>query len=69
MNTLSRKPRTKTDSQAKTQALADVIKEPQKRLNANVAGSKYKRLLAKAIEDDTDVTALVNKWIDQYLTE
>ncbi len=61
----AKKPTTK----AKADALAAVTKAPVKRLNADVDERKYKRLQTKAINNDTDITALVNQWIDDYLEQ
>jgi len=65
---LSTKPRANRQSNKdKDQALAAVTKGPLARLNANVDAAKYKKLQVMALQNGTDITTLVNGWIDMYL--
>lgn len=64
---LSVKPGRTTRNKDKAAALAAVTKGSLSRLNANVDSRKYKKLQAAALHNDTDITALVNGWIDAYL--
>lgn len=51
----------------KTAAIADVTKEPVKRLNVNVPESVLKQFKAKAVLEGKDMSELVNGWIGEYL--
>jgi len=65
---LSTKPRSnRRPTQDKDQALAAVTKGPLARLNANVDAAKYKKLQLMALQNGTDITTLVNGWIEAYL--
>lgn len=54
---------------AKEAALADVKAEQMKRLNANVAESKYRALKVEAAKEGKEISELVNTWIDEYLSK
>ena len=43
--------------------------EKQARLTVNVPADTYKKLRAKALNEGTDVTKLVNQWVKGYLGE
>jgi len=64
---LSTKPSARRNNSEKEQALAAVTKGPLSRLNANVDAAKYKKLQVMALQNGTDITRLVNGWIDTYL--
>lgn len=51
----------------KAAAIADVTKEPVKRLNVNVPESILKQFKAKAVLEGKDMSELVNGWIAEYL--
>lgn len=55
------------DTDQKTAAIADVTKEPLKRLNVNLPESVMKQFKAKAAMEGKEMSALVNEWITQYL--
>lgn len=55
------------DTDQKTAAIADVTKEPLKRLNVNLPESMMKQFKAKAAMDGKEMSALVSEWINQYL--
>ena len=55
------------DTEHKTAALADVTKEPTKRLNVNLPESVMKQFKAKAAMEGKEMSALVNGWINAYL--
>jgi predicted DNA binding CopG/RHH family protein len=55
------------DTDQKTAAIADVTKEPLKRLNVNLPESVMKQFKAKAAMEGKEMSALVNGWINQYL--
>jgi len=64
---LSTKPTSARKHRDNDDALAAVTKGPLARLNANVDAAKYKKLQVMALQNGTDVTNLVNGWIDTYL--
>jgi len=64
---LSTKPTSARKHRDNDEALAAVTKGPLSRLNANVDAAKYKKLQLKALQNGTDITTLVNGWIDTYL--
>lgn len=51
----------------KAAAIADVTREPVKRLNVNVPESVLKQFKAKAVLEGKDMSELVNGWIAAYL--
>ena len=55
------------DTNQKTAAIADVTKEPLKRLNVNLPESMMKQFKAKAAMEGKEMSELVNGWINQYL--
>ena len=55
------------ETDQKTAAIADVTKEPLKRLNVNLPESVMKQFKAKAAMDGKEMSALVSEWINQYL--
>lgn len=61
----SRKERENTQKQ---EAIANVTAEAMKRLNVNVPTSKYRSLKIKAAKEDKEISELVNKWIDEYIS-
>jgi len=64
---LSTKPTSARKHRDNDEALAAVTKGPLSRLNANVDAAKYKKLQVMALQNGTDITRLVNGWIDTYL--
>ena len=66
---LSVKPGRNSSSKDKTAALAAVTKDKLARLNANVDARKYKKLQLAALHNGTDITTLVNGWIEDYLAK
>ena len=57
------------DTDQKTAAIADVTKEPMKRLNVNLPESVMKQFKAKAAMEGKEMSELVNLWISTYLKE
>jgi predicted DNA binding CopG/RHH family protein len=57
------------DTDQKTAAIADVSKEPMKRLNVNLPESVMKQFKAKAVMEGLDMSELVNNWIKKYLKD
>lgn len=57
------------DTDQKTAAIADVTKEPLKRLNVNLPESVMKQFKAKAVMEGLDMSELVNNWIKKYLKD
>ena len=57
------------DTDQKTAAIADVTKEPLKRLNVNLPESVMKQFKAKAAIEGKEMSELVNLWISTYLKE
>ena len=57
------------ETDQKTAAIADVTKEPLKRLNANLPESVMKQFKAKAAMEGKEMSELVNLWISTYLKE
>ena len=57
------------DTDQKAAAIADVTKEPLKRLNVNLPESVMKQFKAKAVMEGKDMSELVNRWILNYLKE
>jgi hypothetical protein len=55
------------DTDQKTAAIADVTKEPLKRLNVNLPESVMKQFKAKAAMEGKDMSELVAGWIGTYL--
>ncbi|WMP15647.1 plasmid partition protein ParG [Thiothrix lacustris] len=55
------------DTDQKSAAIADVTKEPMKRLNVNLPESVMKQFKAKAVMEGKDMSALVNSWIEEFL--
>ena len=55
------------DTDQKTAAIADVTKEPLKRLNVNLPESVMKQFKAKSVMEGKGMSELVNGWINQYL--
>ena len=51
----------------KNAAIAEVGKEPLKRLNVNLPESVMKQFKAKAALEGKEMTELVNAWIKAYL--
>lgn len=51
----------------KQRALKEVTKEPVKRLNVNIPESRLKQFKIKAITEGTDMSTLINQWINNYL--
>lgn len=51
----------------KEEALEIVQQEKNKRLNVILPESVYKRFKKKSVMDDTTMTAIVKKWINEYL--
>ncbi len=54
-------------SQNKEVALQEIKKETTKRLNVNVPASRLQQFKAKAAIEGTDMSTLVNHWIQAYL--
>lgn len=57
------------DTDQKIAAIADVTKEPLKRLNVNLPESVMKQFKAKAAMEGKEMSELVNLWISTYLKE
>ena len=57
------------ETDQKTAAIADVTKEPLKRLNVNLPESVMKQFKAKAAMEGKEMSELVNLWISTYLKE
>ena len=57
------------DTDQKTAAIADVTKEPLKRLNVNLPESVMKQFKAKAAMEGKEMSELVNGWIGDYLSQ
>ena len=57
------------DTDQKTAAIADVTKEPLKRLNVNLPESVMKQFKAKAVMEGREMSELVNSWIGDYLSQ
>ena len=55
------------DTDQKTAAIADVTKEPLKRLNVNLPESVMKQFKAKAAMEGKEMSELVSGWIIEYL--
>jgi len=55
------------ETDQKTAAIADVTKEPLKRLNVNLPESVMKQFKAKAALEGKEMSALVSEWINHYL--
>lgn len=55
------------DTDQKTAAIADVTKEPLKRLNVNLPESVMKQFKAKSVMEGKDMSELVSGWITSYL--
>jgi predicted HicB family RNase H-like nuclease len=56
-------------SQAKSEALIEVAKERNVRLNANIPESLYKALKVKAAQEDQKINDLVIKWVNEFLSK
>lgn len=56
------------DSQQKRDAIEDVQAESTRRLNVNVPASNYKAFKLKAVQNDVDMSELVNQWINEYIS-
>lgn len=50
-------------------AIAEVTREPFARLNVNIPQSQYRVLRKKAMENGVSLTALVGKWVREYVSE
>lgn len=61
----AKKSRTTTQKDA---ALQEVKKESMKRLNVNIPESKLKAFKAKAASEGLEMSTLVHKWIDKYMS-
>lgn len=57
------------DSQQKRDAIEDVQTESTRRLNVNVPASNYKAFKLKAVQNDVDMSELVNQWIYEYISK
>ena len=57
------------ETDQKTAAIADVTKEPMKRLNVNLPESVMKQFKAKTAMEGKEMSELVNLWISTYLKE
>ena len=62
----AKKARTTTHKEA---ALAEVSKEPSKRLNVNVPASLLKQFKIAATTEGKDMTTLINQWITEYVSK
>lgn len=54
-------------SEQKETAIAEVSREPVKRLNVNLPESLLKQFKAQAAMDGKDMSELVKSWIEGYL--
>lgn len=50
-------------------ALQEVIREPEVRLNVNMPRSLYQALKAKAAQDGVGISHLVKLWVNEYLSK
>jgi hypothetical protein len=57
------------DSQQKRDAIEDVQTESTRRLNVNVPASNYKAFKLKAVQNDVDMSELINQWINEYISK
>lgn len=53
----------------KDAALQEIIKEPMKRLNVNIAESKLMQFKAKSATEGKDMSTLIHQWINGYLED
>ena len=57
----------KRNSTSKQKTIKDVTQEPVKRLNVNIPESRLRAFKVKAITEGTDMSALINQWVEDYL--
>lgn len=50
------------------EAMEEVLREPEVRLNVNMPKSLYKALKARAAQDDVAISHLVKSWVNEYLS-
>jgi hypothetical protein len=55
------------DNEAKIQSIKDVTEEQTVRINFIVTKSMQKAFKAKALDEDTTMTELINGWISKYI--
>jgi predicted DNA binding CopG/RHH family protein len=55
------------NTENKQNTIKEVTQEPMKRLNVNIPESRLKAFKVKSITQDTDMSTLINQWIEQYL--
>tara|TARA_R110002167_G_scaffold220096_1_gene424651 strand:- start:17 stop:223 length:207 start_codon:yes stop_codon:yes gene_type:complete len=56
-------------SEGKTEAIAEIIKEKTKKLNVLLPVTKHKSFKIKCMQNGDNMSALINKWISQYVSE
>ncbi len=66
---LKAKPVDQVRSEKLNSAMEEVTKEPLARLNVNITQSQYRALRKKAMENGISLTALVGKWVREYVSE
>lgn len=59
----------KRTTKNKQETIKAVTQEPIKRLNVNIPESRLKKFKVKAINEGTDMSALINQWIETYLKQ
>lgn len=57
----------KRTTKNKQNTIKAVTQEPTKRLNVNIPESRLKQFKVKAINEGTDMSALINQWVKDYL--
>jgi hypothetical protein len=57
------------DNDAKAQSIKDVTEEKTVRINFIIPKSVQKAFKAKAHEEDTTMTELINTWISRYINK
>jgi hypothetical protein len=61
----SKKPRI---NKLKIEAIEEVKEDVIRRLNVNIPARKLKAFKIKAAQNDKEMSELVNKWVDEYLS-
>jgi len=59
----------KRNTTGKQETIKDVTQEPIKRLNVNIPESRLRAFKVKAITEGTDMSALINEWVDDYIKQ
>jgi len=61
--------KTRRTSAALQEAMTELKKEDTQKLNANIPKSKMKAFKIKAAQEGTDMTKIILKWIDEYISK